>query len=505
MRDRKRNKFFLWGQITRGENMEQPTKRQNPAYPGEVTDANIRRIFAGAGDFICRTLQCGPWTVYAYAIDGLVSGGDTSEYILKPITEHLTADNMEGLYDHALHGMVYNSVADACEDLDTVAYKLVNGFCVVLFPGVGAIAFEVKTGDKRGPSAPEVENTVKGPKDAFVETVRSNTSLIRRHLRSPDLRLYETKVGRRSLTNVSVVWLEGITNRELVERMKKRLDQIDIDGFLSPAAVEEYVTGSRPTAFPLMQYTERTDRFCQGILDGRVGLLVDGLPLGYLAPADLGFLMESPEDRSVDYISASCIRVLRYGALLLSLLLPGIYIAMATFHQEMIPLPLLRAMIESKQSVPFSTAVEVLGLLIAFELLQESGIHLPQAVGQSVSIIGGIVVGTAAVEAKLISPAALIAVSIAGVCGFVQPNRDFAEAVRVWRFALAVLGTVAGLFGVSVGLICLLLHLSGLTCLEVAYLAPFSRVKNVSIFRSRLRDDKQRPSELRPEDGRNQY
>ena len=471
---------------------------------GPLTDENIRAMFAGANDFIARTLRCGPWTLHSYAIDGLTAGGDTSDYVIKPITEHLAGASMTELYERALHGMIYNSVADPCEDLDTVALKLVNGFCVILFPGVGAIAYEVKTSVNRGPSAPEVENTVKGPKDAFVENVRINTGLIRRHLRSPDLRLYETQVGRRSLTNVSVVWLEGVTNRELVERMKTRLSQIDIDGLICPASVEEYVTGSRPTAFPLLQYTERTDRFCQGILDGQVGLLVDGLPLGYLAPVDIGSLMASPEDRSVDYVSASCIRVLRYAALLLSLLLPGFFIAMATFHHEMIPLPLLRAIIESKQSVPFSTAVEVLGLLIAFELLQESGIHLPQAIGQSVSIIGGIVVGTAAVEAKLISPAALIAVSVAGVCGFVQPNRDLAQAVRVWRFVIAAFGAVSGLFGVTVGAILLLIHLSGLTSLNVAYLAPFSEGETPQILRGRLKDNKFRSSRLRPEDRRNQ-
>ena len=473
-------------------------------YDGKLDNANIRAIFDGAGDFVVREIRCGEFLLYAYSIDGLVSGGDISDYILKPITEILSAPDMVQLYDRALHGSVYNAVAKPCTDLNMAAELLVNGFCLVLFPDEGAIAYEVKTGEKRGLSAPEVENTVKGPKDAFVETVRSNTSLIRRHLRSPDLRLYETKVGRRSLTNVTVVSLQGITNPELVERMKRRLGEIDIDGFLSPAAVEEYVTGSRFTAFPLMQYTERTDRFCQGILDGRVGLLVDGLPLGYLAPADLGLLMESPEDRSVDFISASCIRILRYSAMLLSLLLPAVYIAMATYHQEMIPLQLLRAMIESKQAVPFSTVVEVVGLLIAFELLQESGIHLPQAIGQSVSIIGGIVVGTAAVEAKIISPAALIAVSVAGVCGFVQPNRDFAQAIRVWRFVLAIFAAMAGLFGVTVGAILLLIHLSGLTCLGVPYLAPFSNVRGISILRKRLVKKKDRNADVDPLDRRNQ-
>ncbi len=486
------------------KNMQQPTPRPDPLYPGPVTHETITGVFQGAGDFVTRQLRCAGQTLYAYMIDGLVSGGDASEYIFRPIAESLQGQTMQELYNAALSGTVYNAVADPCQDLNTAAMKLVNGFCVVLFPGAGAIAFEVKTGEKRSLSAPEVENTVKGPKDAFTETVRTNTSLIRRHMRTPDLRLYETQVGRRSLTNVTVASIEGLTDPSLVERMKQRLDAIDIDGFLSPAAVEEYVTGSRPTAFPLLQFTERADKFCQGLLAGRVGLLVDGLPLGYLAPADLGYLMTSPEDRGMDYLSASAVRVLRYAALIVSLLLPGFYVAMAAFHQEMIPLPLLQAMIASKESVPFPTIAEVLGLLVAFELLQEAGIHLPQSIGQTVSIIGGLVVGTAAVEAKLISPAALIAVSVAGICGFALPGRDFADAVRLWRFAITVVASLAGLFGLSVGLIALLVHLSGLTCLDVAYLAPFSRGKRLGIFRRRLKEQKLRNPNLAPQDARNQ-
>lgn len=470
---------------------------------GCITDEMIRAGFSQAGDFVARVLDCGGNRVFAYMIDGLVSGSDASHYVFQPMAQ-MERQSMEDLYRKACRGGIYNSVADPCPDLKTVQTKLVNGFCVVLFPGVGAVAFEVKTPEKRGISPPDVENTVKGPKDAFTETVRTNTSILRRHLRTPDLRLYQTTVGQRSLTMVTVAWIDGLTNPKLVERMKTRLAQIDVDGLLSPAAVEEYVTGSRKTPFPLLQYTQRGDKFAEGLLTGRIGLLVDGLPLGYLLPVDIGYLMTSQEDEGVDYLSASFIRILRYGALLLSLLLPGIYVAMATFHQQMIPLALLRSMIESKQSVPFSTVTEVAGLLLAFELLQQAGIHLPKSIGQSVSIIGGIVVGTAAVEASLISPAALIVVSLAGVCGFALPNQELAEALRLCRLGMTAAAAFAGMFGIAVGWVLLLRHLSGLESMELPYLAPFSQLESVGILRTRLVRNEFRPKYLNPLDRRRQ-
>ena len=438
----------------------------------------IRGLFQNAADFEEHAVEACGKRLTAFFIDGLTSGGDIAELVLRPLRENLRADGRQTLLEQAETGAVWCASVSRAKDAAAAAEKLVNGFCVVLFPGeTEALCFETKTGEKRGPSAPESESTVKGAKDAFTETMRTNTSLVRRHLRTPSLRLEQKLLGSRSGTGMTICYLDGVCSQEHIERMRRRLDTIRLEGVLSPAAVEETVSGSRTTAFPLLQYTERTDKFCQGLLSGQIGLLVDGLPEGFLTPVSIGRLMQSPEDRAVDPVSATCVRALRYLALLASLLLPGLYAAMAMHHPEMLPTKLLTSIIESKKDVPFSTILEVLGLLAAFEILQEAGLHLPQAIGTAVSIIGGLVVGTAAVDAKLVSPAALIVAAAAGICGFALPDRDLSDAVRIWRFALTVLAGAAGLFGLTVGALLLLIHLAGLSSLGEAYLAPFSDVK----------------------------
>ncbi len=478
--------------------MSHPVPR--PKYPVPITKDNLLRIFGQAGDFTLREVLAGPdkQQIWVCSIDGLVSSSEISDFVMKPLMQTRQPVNLE-----TAKTLIYNAVEVPVPDMDAAAEKLVNGFCLVIFADDQAAAFEVKTGEKRSISAPEVENTIKGAKDAFTETVRTNTSLVRRHLRTPELRLEEQVVGRRSLTNVTVCSIAGITDPNLVRAVSRRLEHLDLDGLLTPAAVEEYLTGSRTTAFPMQIYTERADRFAWGLMAGRVGLLVDGLPLGYLLPCCLGDFMESPEDRGGNYLVASSIKFLRYLSLLAALLLPGIFVAVCLYHQEMIPAAWLRAIVESRDAVPFSVGAEVLVLLCSFELLQEAGLHLPQNLGQAVSIIGGLVVGSAAVEANLVSPAALIVVAAAGICGFALPQRDFADAIRIWRFLLVVGGLMAGMAGVTLGLIALLLHLGNLRSLGVPYLLPISR-GSLPKLRPLLVEEKYRPAELSPENRRNQ-
>ena len=472
----------------------------------QLLQQRIRARYADAADLVVRPVAVGRFRLTAYFLDGLTSSAEIARFLLEPLQRAKPTGTERELYQSCLEQTISSAVCVACRDADDACRKLGAGFCVLIFPGMdAAIACEVKTGVKRGPEPPEVENTVKGAKDAFTETLRINTGLVRSHLRTPELQLRERTVGRRSGTVLCVLSIRGLTNPELTDAVVRRVEQIDVDGLLFPAAAEEYLTGSRRTAFPLLQYTERADRFCQGLLHGQVGVLADGLPLGYLLPVNIGVLMTAAEDQGTDYLTASGLRMIRYAALLIALLLPALYVAMAQFYPAMIPIKLLRAIIASKEQVPFFTVAEVLGLLVSFELLQEAGLHLPQSIGQSVSIIGGLVVGTAAVEARMISPAALIVVSAAGICGFALPGQDLSSAVRVWRFFLTVCAAIAGLFGLTLAGICLAVHLGTLTSLGVPYLSPFSDVSAGGVLlRRRMVEQKRRPWFFRPQDTRNQ-
>ena len=452
---------------------------QKPRHPGALTPEAIEGLFDGCSDLEHRTVCAGGpggVTVHVYWFDGLASSADIAQQILRPLTEagrFSQARSEAACRQAVLEGAVYAAPLDTCDDLDGAARAILAGHCLMLFPRLRqAVHWDLKSSVQRSVASPEVEKTVKGGKDAFIEILRVNTALVRRRLHDPALKSARCVVGRKSATPMTVMWLDGVANPEIVQAVQQRLAEIDIDAVLTAGEVEQYLCERPGLPFPQLLHTERPDRFAAGLAAGCVGLLVDGLPLGFLMPATLPQLLRVTEDRAQHFWVASALTLLRWVALVATLLLPATYVAVAMYHQEMIPFKLLESVISAKQAVPFSTAAEVLGMLIAFELLQEAGLRLPNPIGETVSIIGALIVGQSAVEARVVSPIAVIVVALAGVCGYTQPSQDLGAAMRLGRFLLTIAAVLAGMFGVMVGTTLLVWLLCTMEFCGVAYLSP---------------------------------
>ena len=318
-------------------------------------------------------------------------------------------------------------------------------------------------------------------------------------LHTPALKLQQTVVGRQSETTVAVLYVDGIADPARVQRILDKLDTIDEQALLGRGDLEPYLTQRPRALLPQLGQTERPDKFAGELLDGCVGLLVDGLPMGYLLPTTFRLLMHAPEDESHHYLLASALIVLRYFALAISLTFPALYVAVAMYHQEMIPAKLLLSVIQAKQQVPFSVPTIILFMLIAFELLQEAGLRLPNSIGQTVSIIGALLVGQSAVDAKVVSPVAIIVVALAGIAGYTLPNQELSNAVRLLRLGLVLAAALAGLFGILAALGLVIWYLCTIDSDGVAYMAPFVDSERPTIFRTLLRrpqpDEKFRPPE----------
>lgn len=484
--------------------MSNPNPRHQPVpyHPeGEppqtpATWEGLQGAMAGCADFSTKELQLsGTRDLLRLAwVDGMVKSERLNDYVIRPLAsapQPVTA----ALIRQMELGGVWNLNAKEQKSLEEVTAALIEGAAAVFLPTGEALTCSVPTEEKRSVEAPENETEVKGAKDSFVESLRTNTSLLRRRLRTPQLRVEEVKLGRRTVTPVDVIWVDGVANPALTQGILRRLRDWDTDGILAASDLEEALAGPRRTAFPRQIVTERPDHTCESLLEGRVAVIADGIPLGFLLPGCLADFLQAPQDRSWHFLAASALLVLRYLCMAITLLLPGFYIAVASFHFEMIPTQLFQSIVSAKQDVPFSTPFEVLGLLLAFEILQEAGQRLPKTIGQTVSIIGGLVVGQAAVDAKILSPVVIIVVAAAGIAGFTIPNQDLSNALRIWRFLLALCASLAGLFGLNLGLAVMILHLSGVETLGCGYLTPFTRgaVSTLqTLVRGPLEDEKLR-------------
>lgn len=424
---------------------------------------------------------------HVFCVDGLTDSTSLGKIILTPIlnSSKLSGATREDLIiNYLLNGLTYSPFVSVTNDYNAMVTAVMSGMVALIFDATKrAVIFDIRAFEKRSVSEPEDEGVMKGAKDSFIEVLRTNTALIRRRVRSKDLVFEHFTVGKLSKTDVAVGYIKGRAKESVVNEIIEQIKKIDIDNLAGPAFLEEYINKNKYSIFPQLMYTERPDRCSSNLTDGKVAIIIDGIPFVYLLPCQLVMLMQSPEDYGNHFIIASFLRTIRYIALFITVFLPAYYIATTSFQNQMLTVNLAWSIQKSKINVAFSSGFEVISLLIAFEILIEASLRLPKTVGTAMSILGGLIVGQSAVEANLLSPTVVVIVSLSGIAGFMMANQDFSTSLRIIRFILSVLAMNFGFFGIGIGIIILMIHLSSLESYGESYLYPF-----VLSNKKRLRD-----------------
>ncbi|HOV69488.1 MAG TPA: spore germination protein, partial [Clostridia bacterium] len=440
----------------------------------------IREIMSDSTDLIIRPLNIGgrkPVKGVLIFIDGLVNAKTINENIIKPLQydsrianadEILTGNAEEFMTRMLTVGEVKDAdnlsgVIDGCLQGDSAL--IIDGFCK-------AFIINTKGWDMRSISEPMTEAVVRGPREGFTENMRTNTALLRRKIKSPDLTFEVMKIGRRTRTNVCIVYIKSIADSKLIEEVKRRLSVIDTDAILESGYIEQFIEDSPFSLFATVAYSEKPDVVAAKLLEGRAGIIVDGTP--FVLTVHMLFLesFQTAEDYYIRTYAASMLRFIRFMAFSISLLAPGFYVALTTYHQELIPTPLLISMTSASEGVPFPAVMEVGTMLIVFEILREAGLRMPKPIGQAISIVGALVVGEAAVTAGLISAPIVIVIAVTAVSSFVVPNQY--DASSILRIIYLISAAVLGGFGLALGLLGTLIYLSSLESFSTPYFSPFS-------------------------------
>lgn len=446
---------------------------------------NIQRIMeliGNSSDLIVRMLreEAAGLPMAILYIEGLVDTDVINNNLLKtllsdekkqPIAADTAADALEMMKGRVLTVSKVKQI----NDFNDLMSALFTGNTIILLNGSNqGISASTAQWKERAIEEPSSQTVIRGPKEGFIENISTNITLLRRKIRNPDLRVVDRTIGKITHTRVAVIYLKGIANDKVVEEVLQRLDRIDIDSILESQYVEELIQDEAFTPFPMMINTERPDSAAGALLDGKIAILVDGTPFVLLVPVSFFNFFQSSEDYYQMFDFATFLRALRYIAFIVSMLLPSLYIAISTFHQEMLPTTLLISLAAQREGVPFPAFVEAFIMEITFEILREAGVRMPRAIGPAISIVGALVLGQAAVQAGLVSAAMVIVVSFTAISNFVAPAFNIAIAARVLRFALMLLAATLGLLGIMSGLIALLIHMSGLRSFGMPYLSPLA-------------------------------
>ena len=335
----------------------------------------------------------------------------------------------------------------------------------------------LKIADKGYPGAaikePDSEKSIRGSREGFTDSIKMNTALIRKRLRSTRVRVKELEQGVRSHTKVDMVYMQDLANPMVLEEIQKRLEAYEIDGVLDSGVIEQLAERKWYSPFPQFQTTQRPDRAALAVMEGRVVVLSDNSPVALVLPTDFNSFIKTSDDYYNRFEEATFARILRYFAVFFSMALPGLYLAVTNFHTQILPTPLLLSFWEARIGVPFPAALEVILMELSFELLREAGVRLPGAMGNTIGIVGGLIIGQAAVDANIVSPIVVIVVAFTALCSFSIPNEEFAFSFRILKFFLIIMSAWLGFFGLLVGLLVILIHLSRLKSFGIPYLMPF--------------------------------
>lgn len=356
----------------------------------------------------------------------------------------------------------------------------VNSGNCALFVDTLNVAFDidVKGFKQRSIDKPENEIVIKGSHEAFVENIRTNTSLLRRFMNNESLVIEGLEVGKITKTKCAVCYMQNIANSDLVAEVKYRINNLDVDSILSSGQLEQLISDNNSLGLPKAISTERPDNAVQHLLEGRVVVLVNGSPYALILPAIMIDFLTSPEDRNLKSIFANFLRAIRIICSFFALLLPGLYVSITSFHIEIIPTELLYSILAAREGVPFPIIFEILIMEISFEIIREASLRVPSAIGSTIGIVGALVIGQAAVSAGIVSPILIIIVAITALSSFAIPDYTFSFHLRVFRFLFILLGYAAGFLGIGTGLFVYICMICDMQSFGVAYSTPYSHIKN---------------------------
>jgi len=444
--------------------------------------AEIKNVLGDVNDLLVRELELNNGVkAGVIGIDGLIDSEQAQRLIIYVLTIELPLIDSEvpqkrqELFDRIFNSRISMIDASTGTDFNDLYDKLLTGQVVVLIDGVPqCMYFDCKGWEMRSINEPATEKSLRGPKDSFVETIRVNTATLRRRIKDSRLRFDAHQVGSSSKTDVFVAYIEGITNPEYVKIANDRIKKIQLDILLNTSELIQLIEDPQRTIFPRLIETERPDKVAAALMEGQVAIFVDGTPFAILAPFYFTSAFQSIDDYGNETIFASFKRIMRYFCYFAIILTPGFYIALTTFHQEMIPFSLLITIISQRTTQPFSTFVETLIVLILFEILREASLRKPDAIGDSMTIVGSLIIGQTIVEAGLVSYAAIIMGALTTIASFVVSSTKINVPARILTVCFMIVGTQLGFYGITLAFIMLITHMCSLTSFGEPYLAPLA-------------------------------